>query len=143
MLAVLAVAAALLADPNPPLGVANPAVTQATIHQTICQRGWTKTVRPPASFTNALKRAQLPAGADPHAYEEDHVLPIEDGGAPRDPGNLRPQLWVGPDGARAKDDTVETPTRRRICAGEITLVAGQAIIRAWVVAHHPYPVIRP
>src|SRR5438045_2342486 len=34
-------------------------VTQATISSTICVRGWTATIRPPASYTNALKRAQL------------------------------------------------------------------------------------
>ena len=34
-------------------------VTQATISSTICKTGWTATIRPPASYTNALKRAQL------------------------------------------------------------------------------------
>jgi hypothetical protein len=34
-------------------------VTQATIATTICKSGWTKTIRPPASYTNALKKAQL------------------------------------------------------------------------------------
>jgi hypothetical protein len=28
-------------------GATNPAVTQATIHQTICVRGWTASMRPP------------------------------------------------------------------------------------------------
>ena len=38
-------------------GVLNPAVTQPTIRATICKRGWTRTVRPPVSYTNALKAA--------------------------------------------------------------------------------------
>ena len=33
----------------------NPAVTQETIGNTICVFGWTKTVRPPVSFTNRVK----------------------------------------------------------------------------------------
>jgi hypothetical protein len=31
-------------------GVVNPDITQANIQQTICTRGWTATVRPPASY---------------------------------------------------------------------------------------------
>ena len=40
-------------------GALNPAVTQATIRTTICRRGWTRTIRPPVSYTNALKARQL------------------------------------------------------------------------------------
>ncbi len=36
-------------------GVANPAVTQDSIDQTICVSGWTKTIQPPASYTSKLK----------------------------------------------------------------------------------------
>jgi len=32
----------------------NPAVTQDTVATTICRSGWTKTVRPPASYTDCL-----------------------------------------------------------------------------------------
>ena len=42
-------------------GVLNPDVTQATIRTTVCRRGWTRTVRPPVSYTNALKRRGLRA----------------------------------------------------------------------------------
>ena len=40
-------------------GVVNPDVTQATIAATICRRGWTRTIRPPVSYTNELKRKGL------------------------------------------------------------------------------------
>lgn len=44
---------------NPPAalvpGAVNPAVTQANIQRTICVPGWTRTVRPPVPYTNALK----------------------------------------------------------------------------------------
>ena len=47
--------------PNPTLtpGEINPDVTQGNISSTVCVRGWTKTVRPPAFYTNRLKRIQL------------------------------------------------------------------------------------
>jgi hypothetical protein len=40
-------------------GASNPAVTQATIHSTICVSGWTTKVRPPTSCMTPLKRTQL------------------------------------------------------------------------------------
>ena len=40
-------------------GVLNPDVTQANIDTTVCVHGWTKTIRPPTSYTNDLKRKQM------------------------------------------------------------------------------------
>lgn len=136
------VASARAVDPNPTTGVSNPAVTDANIATTICADGWTKTIRPPASYTNKLKAAQLPPGANLRLWEEDHVRPLEAGGDPRDPHNLRPQLWIGPDGAHAKDG-VETATKRAICSGSMTLEQGQAALAAWITEHHPYPLVQP
>jgi hypothetical protein len=39
--------------------VTNPDVTQDTIDSTICVSGWTSTVRPPSSYTTALKIQQI------------------------------------------------------------------------------------
>jgi hypothetical protein len=39
-------------------GVLNRAVTQRTIARTICVHGRTRTIRPPASYTNRLKLIQ-------------------------------------------------------------------------------------
>ena len=53
-------------------GAFNPAVRQATIGKTICVRGWTKTVRPPVAYTDALKLAQMRLYGEsglPSAYE--------------------------------------------------------------------------
>ena len=70
-LAVVLVLAALpRCSPHPPRatvraswqltpGVLNAAVTQATIRATICRHGWTRTIRPPVSYTNDLKRKGL------------------------------------------------------------------------------------
>ncbi|HLX31882.1 MAG TPA: hypothetical protein VKR79_03820, partial [Gaiellaceae bacterium] len=49
----------IVADPRRTPGVLNPDVTQTNIRTTICRTGWTRTVRPPVSYTNDLKRRQL------------------------------------------------------------------------------------
>ena len=108
------------------IGRLNPDVTQATIAKTVCVPGWTAKIRPPTGFTSKLKRMQLPAGADPAAYEEDHLIPLGLGGAPWDPKNLRPIPWK-----RARlDDVWETRLHRKLCAGEVTLVEAQREISA-------------
>src|SRR3954469_26009241 len=40
-------------------GATNPKVTQANIKTTICKSGWTDTIRPPTSYTTALKKVQM------------------------------------------------------------------------------------
>lgn len=83
------------------LCVLNPDVTPATIHSTVCVSGWTSTIRPPASYTDQLKVQQLAAFAAKHpgdpqwnvpGTEEDHRLPLDLGGDPRDPMNLSPEV---------------------------------------------------
>lgn len=120
--AVLLASCAAPQAPSPHLvGALNPDVTQATIHQTVCKTGWTATIRPSKSYTEALKRKQLPKGAKPAGYEEDHLMPLELGGSPRDPANLKPIPIV-----RAKaDDKVEGRLHRELCAGSITLAQAQ------------------
>ena len=127
-------------------GVVNPAITQATIHATICSPSWsTKTIRPPPSYTTPLKRQQLVAGhatdRNPADYEEDHFISLELGGHPRDPRNLWPERWGTPAqpltskgpfpshlvGAKSKD-AVENALHREVCAGTLTLRAAQWII---------------
>lgn len=125
--------------------VASPLVTQDNLQQTICNTQYvvgnkapmtySRAVRPPVSYTNAVK-VQLfqkrPAaviaadtkilGRDPviKDYELDHWIPIADGGHPRDPKNLKLQLWMGTNGAKKKD-VVEAEVHRRLCAGTMTL----------------------
>lgn len=133
-------------EPDPRLtpGAVNPAVTQATIHQTICVSGWTATVRPPASYTTALKREQIAAYgyADTSlaSYEEDHLVPLEVGGAPADPANLWPEPYTvtladgTPVGARVKD-RLENDLHDEVCAGTLSLRDAQAeFLHGWVHA---------
>ena len=95
-----------LPDPWCTPGVTYPNVRQSTINQTICVSGWTATVRPPTSYTNPLKAQGIIdygySDTNMSDYEEDHFIPLELGGSPRDPGNL----WPEPHSGR------RTPTRR-------------------------------
>ena len=142
----------LAGEPDPALtpGALNPAVTEATIGTTICVSGWTATIRPPASYTTSLKVQQIArygyTDTSTTAYEEDHLIPLQLGGAPSDPLNLWPQPYAArlPDGrdvgARVKD-AFETLLKRQVCAGTLTLGAAQAEIGIhWVHAYYGMPV---
>ena len=108
-------------------------MTPATIASTICVSGWTTTVRPPSTYTNALKVDQMKAygyaNAAPGDFEEDHLIPLELGGAPRDPRNLWPEPLAGTDGARQKDQ-LENRAREEVCAGRMALADAQSRIAA-------------
>lgn len=123
----------VLPDPSCTPGANNPLVTQSNIDQTICAEGWTETVRPPESYTESLKRAQMSEyGEDKpiSAYEEDHLIPLELGGAPSDPHNLWPEPGASPN---PKDD-VESAANHLVCEGRMTLVSAQQQIASdWVV----------
>ena len=109
-------------DPVKTPGAANPELTQQNIAVTICNPHWsTKSIRPPSEYTSKLKRKQLREYGDtehqtraelinpntgkldttrcvPHSdnmacYEEDHLIPLEDGGDPTDPRNLWPEPY--------------------------------------------------
>lgn len=104
-------------------------MTQANIHQTICVRGYTASVRPPEAYTETLKRQQMAAlglTGPLSDYEEDHRVPLGVGGNPTDPRNLWPEKRDGPLGANAKD-ALEYRAYRDVCDGSLTLAQGQAI----------------
>jgi hypothetical protein len=105
-------------------GVLDPAVTQATIHSTICVRGWTATIRPPVDYTNELKLRQMRAYGEtgaPSAYQEDHLISLELGGDPTDPGNL----WPEPYPRAAEVDRIENDLNAQVCDGTLTLADAQ------------------
>ncbi len=109
-------------------GSVDPAVTQATIHATICVTGWTATVRPPSSETSTYKfdpaypAYGILAGT---VSELDHLVPLELGGS-NDSSNLWPETGPVPN----VKDPVEGDLRADVCAGELTLVQAQAAIAA-------------
>lgn len=145
LLAVLAIVPAFASDlPDPRLtpGAIDPAVTQGNIQSTVCVRGYTKTVRPPAYYTNKLKKKQIRQyGYDdrnPKHYEEDHLIALSIGGNPRDPKNLWPEPRKGEWNARRKDD-LEYVLYRMVCREEISLVDAQHEMASnWIDAYKKY-----
>ena len=132
------IAAHVLPDPAITPGVLNPAVTPDTIRTTICVHGWTATVRPPTGFTDKLRNADTPAGAKPLDGELDHLVSIEDGGAPADPKNLWWMVYADRYGARVKD-VLETHVSRAVCAGRMTLDQARAALSPnWLVGFVQY-----
>jgi hypothetical protein len=114
----------LVASPTLTPGVVNPEVRQETIAQTICLTGWTRTIRPPTSYTSALKLRQMReygVGGDPSAYQEDHLISLELGGHPTDPRNL----WPEPRPHAEEVDRIENELNGKVCSGELTLAEAQ------------------
>jgi hypothetical protein len=113
-----------LADPVLTPGVLNPDVAQANIQTTICKPGWTKTIRPPTDYTNALKLKQMRdyrIAGPPANYQEDHLISLELGGHPTDPRNLWPEPYP-----RASDvDSIENDLNAKVCSGGLSLEAAQ------------------
>ena len=131
-------------------GVVSADVTPANVNRTICVSGYTsgrrlddgRTVRPPSSYTTALKRVQIVqyGYADTRLadYEEDHLIPLELGGDGYARGNLWPELYAGSTGARIKDK-VENALHRLVCGGQVGLRAAQhAIATKWYAAYLKY-----
>jgi hypothetical protein len=129
--AVLAGAPSLYPDKSRTPGAVNADITQATISQTICNPNWsTKSIRPPTSYTTALKKKQMADWGLPGTtsdYEEDHFISLELGGNPTDPRNLWPEPYKPAPGARQKD-TVENALHKEVCDGTVTLQRAQEII---------------
>jgi hypothetical protein len=122
-----------LPDPHCTPGAINPQVTQATIKDTICRSGWTKTVRPPTSRTDKMKAesARSYGLAPSEKGEYDHLVSLELGGAPDDPRNL----WVEPGSIPNPKDAVENKLSDAVCSGLVPLAVAQAAIASnWVTA---------
>lgn len=120
----------ILPDPTLTPGALNPKVRQSTIKKTICKPGWTKTIRPPVGYTKALKLQQMVLYGEtglPSDYEEDHFIPLELGGAPRNPKNL----WPEPHSQSRISDPLETKLKRQVCKRTLSLKAARVAIRVF------------
>jgi len=131
--------------PNPAWqpGAVNPDVTQDNIQQTICVSGYTKTIRPPVSYTDPLKKQQIAqygySDTNLADYEEDHLIGLENGGSPTDPKNLWPQPRNTTPWNASTKDTLENTLHQMVCSGQITLTeAQQAMATDWVAAYQKY-----
>jgi hypothetical protein len=144
MFASRAQAQSPLPDPKLTPGAVNPDVTQQTIETTICVRGWTRLVRPPESYTEPLKREQIAEygyrDRRLRDYEEDHLIPLELGGAPTDPRNLWPEPHeaAGDWGSYAKD-RLESRLNELVCSGALPLDTARAAIASnWIDGYRRY-----
>jgi hypothetical protein len=119
-------------DPQRTPGAVNPDIRQANIALNLCNPNWsTDSIRPPSTYTTALKIKQMAAWGLPGTtadYEEDHLISLELGGNPTSEWNLWPESYEPTPGARQKD-TVENRLHREVCAGVVTLRQAQDIVR--------------
>ncbi|MDO8619504.1 MAG: hypothetical protein Q7R49_06230 [Candidatus Daviesbacteria bacterium] len=120
-------------------GDIDPKVTQSNIQQTICVSGYTKTVRPPVSYTAPLKLKIMQEYGDtdsPKNYELDHLISLELGGNPTSETNLWPESYNIALNAREKDK-VENYLHNQVCSGKSTLYQAQLqIANDWVSVYH-------
>jgi hypothetical protein len=127
-----------LPDPHCTPGALNPAVTQATIDQTICVSGYTKTIRPAERVTEAEKRGSMAAYGDTGSmsgFEYDHLISLELGGAANDTRNLWPEPGASPN----PKDAVEDELHVRVCSGQMPLTQAQHIVAGdWVSYAHSH-----
>jgi hypothetical protein len=124
-----------LPDPACTPGATYARVTQANIASTICAAGWTDTIRRDEGHTENLKIKQIRlygyARTNPFDFEEDHLIPLELGGAPFSTRNLWPERGPIPN----PKDSVETVLHDAVCNGSVSLRAAQhAIANNWETA---------
>jgi hypothetical protein len=125
-----------LPDPKCTPGAINKNITQTNISTTICEYGYTKTIRPPESMTEPYKYKIMAAygysGQSPYKYELDHLVPLELGGASTT-SNLWPELDNHPSSYYLNSkDIVENELHLEVCTGRITLAQAQnEIVSNW------------
>jgi hypothetical protein len=129
MLSTSRVWASDFADPSLTPGAIDTGITQKNVESTVCVTGYTKTVRPPAYYTNELKKRQMReyvcADMNPRYYKEDRLVPISVGGNPGDPLSLWPEPRISEWNA-GKKDQFELVIYHIVCAQEITLCGSKA-----------------
>ena len=123
-------------------GAIDPAINQSNIQSTICVKGYTKTVRPPAYYTNSLKKKQMMdygyIDINPAHYEEDHLIPLSIGGNASDQANLWPQPRISEWNAEKKD-ILELKLYKLVCEGAVTLDdARHQISTNWIETYKRY-----
>jgi hypothetical protein len=131
-------------DPRITPGALNPAVNQANIGETICMRGYSKSVRPAESYTEQLKfvgiRQYGYSDMRLRDFEEDHLISIGLGGSPTAPQNLwpEPHQVSGGWGSYAKD-RLEDKLHDLVCHGRVPLAQAQRDIASdWIAAYKRY-----
>ncbi|OIR08830.1 hypothetical protein GALL_88230 [mine drainage metagenome] len=123
-------------------GAIDPRITEENIQSTVCIKGYTKRVRPPAHYTNKLKKRQIReygySDTNPKHYEEDHLIPLSIGGNPTAPENLWPEPRQSEWNAARKDD-LEFTLYKMVCHNKVGLKQAQYEIASdWIAAYKKY-----
>jgi hypothetical protein len=113
-------------------GFSPPGRLAMTWARTAAASGYTATVRPPTEYTRALKRSEIGeagyGGRSLASYEEDHLVPLELGGAPSDERNL----WPEPIGEARVEDREEDALHAGVGTRRLSLAeAQQRILADW------------
>jgi cytochrome c-type biogenesis protein CcmH/NrfF len=127
-------------------GALDPSVTSQTIQTTICISHYTDTVRPPASYTNPIKRRLMEdvliGWSHASEYELDYIIPLGVGGAPRAEENLQLLPLEGTDGAKRKN-RIEKKLQCLVCSGQLPLAVAQAeVADNWQAAYKRYASVK-
>jgi hypothetical protein len=126
-----------LPDPKCTPGAINPSVTQGNTKNTICVPGYTKTIRPPVSYTTPLKIKLMRSYGFTDSrsnYELDHLIPLAVGGHPTDVKNLFPEPGYGQFNFHVKD-RFENYLHKAVCNGSIGLSQAQKqIANNWILS---------
>lgn len=137
-----------------------PGAVTSTDTATVCAPGYSRRVRPPASYTDTLKRSQLAAGYPGTAglgsaqVEEDHLVMLALGGDPRSPANLWPEprhvaAADGSDAGAGVKDQFEAYLYVQVCRRHsLTLATAQRDLAtdwyaAWIAAGRPTGPVSP
>jgi len=116
-------------------GATNPSVNQINIKNTIYVPGFSKTIRPPVSYTNPLKINLMHSYGFTDSrsnYELDHLIPLSIGGNPKSVTNLWPEPGYGQYNFHIKD-RFENYLHRAVCNGSISLTEAQKQIASdWI-----------
>ena len=124
-----------LPDPKCTPGSINPSVNQENIQDTICVPGFSKTVRPPVSYTSPLKIHLMHSYGFTDSrsnYELDHLVSLEIGGNPKSVTNLWPEPGYGQYNFHIKD-RFENYLHKAVCSGSIFLSDAQKeIANNWI-----------
>ena len=134
------IVAVALPDPVCTPGATNPNVSQSNIGQTIYVSGCTRTIRPPVSYTDPLKRQQIALyglGGTTADYEEDHLIPLELGGPSRLVGHAFVQQSAQQLG---RNRAVQRGTARVYTCGKVASRACLTAIRKPPVGSSSLPV---
>ena len=120
--------AASVPDPSLTPGASDPRVTQATIGQTICTRGYTAVRNVSTQTKHRVYVEYGVARSQQRNYVIDHLIPLEVGGA-NDITNLRPE----PKADAKTKDKLENQLHASVCNGSINLADAQAQFAALAV----------